>query len=280
MTILFLHIPKTAGTTLLPIIKRQFQKNEILELYPHLTGRYTNWEFPLEEYSRRSKQDNLALVVGHFKFGMHRATSNNFKYITMLQDPRKQIVSHYNHFLRSDKPLHREILQKCPTLSEFSHHNLARHFQIQRVTGASREKIDANPKKWLQQAKQNLLEHFSWVGISEKFDESLVLLGSVYGWRDLSYLSLNTAKLMASELMVQQISVGSLTEEQISCLEDAAVLDMELYSFAVNLLDEKLKNVKDLNKQVEVLRINSERLKNPIWRKLKRVQYIFKSYFM
>ena len=39
----------------------------------------------------------------------------------------------------------------------------------------------------LREAKKNLRRHFSFVGISERFDETLLLLGRTLGWRHVYY---------------------------------------------------------------------------------------------
>ncbi len=41
---------------------------------------------------------------------------------------------------------------------------------------------DANRNTLLSSAKSNLEKHFSVVGLTEKFDETLILLGRVLGW--------------------------------------------------------------------------------------------------
>ena len=46
----------------------------------------------------------------------------------------------------------------------------------------------------LETAKRNLEAHFAWVGITERFDESLVLLGRTFGWRDVRYVSANVSR--------------------------------------------------------------------------------------
>ena len=50
------------------------------------------------------------------------------------------------------------------------------------------------PPEMLERAKRNLEEHFAWVGITERFDESLVLLGGHSAGRDVRYVSRNVAR--------------------------------------------------------------------------------------
>ena len=49
----------------------------------------------------------------------------------------------------------------------------------------------------LERAKRNLDEHFSWLGMTERFDESLILLRRTFGWRDVRYVSRNVSRSRA-----------------------------------------------------------------------------------
>ena len=46
----------------------------------------------------------------------------------------------------------------------------------------------------LERAKRNIEGHFAVVGITERFDESLILLQRAFGWRRVSYVSANVAR--------------------------------------------------------------------------------------
>src|SRR5689334_6319058 len=92
--LIFLHLPKAAGTTLTQIIERQYGASAILPLYDSSFG---------EELTvlSSSRMDNVRVVTGHVYFGAHAFLSRPSTYITMLRDPIDRVISHY-YFVRGD----------------------------------------------------------------------------------------------------------------------------------------------------------------------------------
>ena len=86
----FLHIPKTAGTSLNNIIKEQFPKNKV---YPYATYHqvYTNTKLKL---------DNYDIIAGHFTHSYVQNMIRPVKIITVLRNPVSRVISAYNHFMR------------------------------------------------------------------------------------------------------------------------------------------------------------------------------------
>ncbi len=67
------------------------------------------------------------------------------------------------------------------------------------------------------------------MGVTERFDESVVLLGRTFGWRDVRYVSANVAR-----------SGAPPTEAELDLVRRANQLDLELYEHACRLLDERI----------------------------------------
>src|SRR4030095_2657311 len=88
--IIFLHLPKTAGSTLARIIERQYKANAILHLYPSSFG---------EELAAipQNRMELVRIVMGHLYFGAHAFLSQPCTYLTMLRDPVDRVISHYNY---------------------------------------------------------------------------------------------------------------------------------------------------------------------------------------
>ena len=92
-TILFLHIPKCAGTTLTEeVIKMRFKPDELIIFYD---------QGPLEIVNRlqgmsKTVQRKIKCIAGHFYFGIHKYFDvRPSTYITLLRDPVERIISHY-----------------------------------------------------------------------------------------------------------------------------------------------------------------------------------------
>ena len=132
----------------------------------------------------------------------------NFSYITFLRSPLDRIISEY-HYLRSSPrgyPLFdREIYEKKMPLDEFVRNGLSvsvDNLMVRAVSGIGCEGIgtafhtakSVSKKKWkgiseedLKLAKVNIGKYYNFVGITELFDESMLLLREKLGWKNISY---------------------------------------------------------------------------------------------
>src|SRR5438552_2491662 len=90
--LIFLHIPRTAGTTFVRILERQYGAGAVLDLYDSTVG---------DRVAALTSGDmeHLRVVAGHFSFGAHRHLPGSCRYVTFLRDPVERVVSHY-YFVR------------------------------------------------------------------------------------------------------------------------------------------------------------------------------------
>jgi hypothetical protein len=87
--------------------------------------------------------------------------------------------------------------------------------------------------KTLEIAKKNLRDHFSVVGLSERFDETLILIKRKFGWRLPCYVKVNVTKNRPSK--------GSLSDSTLELLQEHTVLDEQLYKYAQDLFRQQIK---------------------------------------
>ena len=83
-------------------------------------------------------------------------------------------------------------------------------------------------------AKSNIRQHFSLVGTAERFEDTLRVAAGVLGWSTQP----ETVRLLVNEGRQPSSSITSITREAI--LERNA-LDLELYSFANEWLNDRLR---------------------------------------
>lgn len=234
--LIFLHIPKAGGTTLHRIIERQYKIKDIYTIHGAKVREYIDLfkELPKEE------RQKLKVVKGHMGFGLHHYLEQDFTYITMLREPVNRVISHYYHVLRTQEHyLHKIVRMKNLSLEEFvregiSHElnngqtralagslgNVSRKMEFgqSNSTLASSEKV-----VMLEKAKENIEKHFSAVGLTEQFDQSLFLFKRNFGWSNLFYKRENVGK---------NISVKySTPESSIQLIKEYNELDLELYSY-------------------------------------------------
>jgi galactose-3-O-sulfotransferase len=258
--LLFLHIPKTAGTTLQMILARQFARDRTYTILGNpgdSVRAFIGW--PAEERER------IQLVKGHMQFGLHHHTGSPATYITMLRDPVDRVISEYFFLLRStDVPGREEVVARGMTLNDYVRHRDSIQIgntQTRMLSGV--EKVNA--RLWrggigpnqppgdidiLALAKKNLRERFTLAGLSERFDESLLLLRRLLGFRrHLCYVNYNvTAGRPAKD---------ELPREMIQLIEQHEELDMALYEYAERRFEEQLLGYPDLRADMRRLRVQN-----------------------
>jgi hypothetical protein len=178
----FIHVPKTAGITLRSIFYRQYNNDEIYRIH---------WSFdknnPFAEFLNLSseKQNKIKIIYGHIPFGIHEYIQKPVYYFTLLRDPIERIISHYYHIRKRPNHLyHRMALDM--DIGEFITKSRFREFdngQVRQLTGAGQLPFGACSEDLLTQAIANLENHFCLVGLQERFDESVVLLRRMLGWK-------------------------------------------------------------------------------------------------
>ena len=233
-TLLFVHIPKTAGTTLKTILEKQYSANDRCELYSGLPSTDGNpWIL--------ASQSRPRAIIGHFHYGLHSRPEvrpileDDFQYATFLRDPVARVVSQFNHVMNSDDPLHREIFAKHPTLERFLQHGWARNVQTQTLTDWCSDQIEREPDSAVRVAIDIMRDHFRVVGVTERFDESLILFAQAFGWRLPMYVPVNLATSRTRRLRVKD-----LDDLLIARIRDANRCDISIYEHAVSVLGRRL----------------------------------------
>lgn len=223
--LIFLHIPKTAGTTLNRIIDWQYSPLAIFTIDPHRIRATADRLKRLPEKRRR----RLRVVRGHLSYGIHECLPQGATYITMLREPVARVLSAYYFVLRRPlNPLHRKLkkerlgIEDCLRLFPDRQNSQCRFI-------AGVDDPAADDERLLDIAKENLTRSFSVVGISERFEESLMLMASTFDWEVPFYENHKVAK---TRPQIEPSTVEMIREHNR--------LDLELYEFGKHLFEESL----------------------------------------
>ncbi|MEM7331962.1 MAG: sulfotransferase family 2 domain-containing protein [Chloroflexota bacterium] len=251
--VIFLHIPKTAGSTLYRILERHYHFSQI----------YTIWQSgTLAEFNAlpAEKKQTIKLLRGHAGYGTHEQLPGRSAYFTILRNPSARVVSYY-HFIRRTPHhyCHHQIIKNQWTLPQFLENKadpMADNAQTRLLAGLSSGQevpFGTMTEAHLQRAKTHLRE-MAVVGLTERFDETLFLLKDVFSWQKLHYARQNVTNPTKQS--------ADLAPETLEALQKVNHFDWALYDYAETLLEEQLDNLgPDWPERIAQFQKQNERLR-------------------
>lgn len=182
--LVFVHIPKTGGTTLDQVLNREAEGNSFW-----LDGGPRNAMERLRQMAP-AEAGKYDLYAGHLPVGLHEVIPSMCEYVTFLRNPVDRMISHYYHVHgEPDHPSFKDIVEGGMSLHEFVSSNLTLEIDnLQTRFVAGLEANDRTPMNGCTDelfdiAMHNLDTLFVAVGVQEYFDESLLLFCDLLGWK-------------------------------------------------------------------------------------------------
>ena len=214
----FLHIPKTAGSTISHYLESHFRPDEVcpagtwaafLALPPEHLGRYRFFR-------------------GHFDASLLDLLPRRPAVVTMLRDPVERAVSEWM-FMRRDQshPLHDWFMREGPDFGKWIEKSMANR-QARSLATDSRAPL-------LERALARLEECVAF-GIVDRFDDSVELIAHSLGWAQPKALrSLNALK----SLNVGDERRYEPSDEELEKLRTRDAIDYELLGHARRLFERR-----------------------------------------
>jgi len=237
-TIIFLHLPKTAGSTLGAIVRRQYPPESV---YLRYAGPGTG---PFEEILAlpEPQRARLRLLMGHLPFGIHETLPGPSRYVTILREPVERVVSHY-YFVRRrpDHHLHETVTSRRMTLRDFVESGIARELENGQTTwmGWTPELIardDRSSPELLARARRNLEDRFVVAGLTERFDETLLVMRERLGWtRSIWYRQENVTR--------NRPALAEIDEDTRALIVERNGLDIELYRYVRDRFEREISDL-------------------------------------
>jgi sulfotransferase famil protein len=211
--LVFVHINKTAGTTVRYILRSSYGPRHC-DVEPW-DGTSSNRQFSATDLQRvRRLYPRLASIAGHRITGHIDLGQADLNYFTFVRDPMRMCASRFQYQLEHRK-------KRNLTFEGWITKDWARDAQTKRIAGTpdAAEAIAVVSKKDI------------FVGLTERFDESMVLLQVLrapsmnidYARRNVAGRSMIAQRLLADEAARQLII-------------DANRADLELYDYVSNEL--------------------------------------------
>jgi hypothetical protein len=111
-------------------------------------------------------------------------------YVTVIRDPVARVVSHYHHVLNETSHyLHGMVKSRRMTLLQYAQNAVGTkeldNGQTRMLADYSlnaQTPVRSGSRTLLESAMHNIETHFCAVGLTERFDESMVMLAESLGW--------------------------------------------------------------------------------------------------
>ncbi len=254
--LIFLHLPKNGGSTFHSILNRLYPKENTFTIQS-VTNSKTNEDFFINIADADRKTINL--VKGHSLFGLHKYMDKNTRYITFLRKPEERIPSFYYYVLRKpNNKLYKKVTSNNMSLYEFVTQVESidlNNCQVRWISG-----IDDKEEFMLEKAIENIENYFSFVGITEKYNECLILLQHLYNWSIPYYMVKNKTR---NRPMIEEID-----NKTIAAINHYNTADNKLYEIINEKISKQIKTEEYMFLELARLAILNKIYSNEYGRKI------------
>ncbi len=209
--LLFIHIPKTAGTSFREGAEMVFGEDNILKDYEKKSPETS--EPVLEHIYRRRDpyglytaihKNSTALITGHYPIRKYLPLVKIGKVIAFVRDPVQRVVSEYKHFVRNYG------YEK----------SFDKFYQTPRFRNCQHKLLNGVP-----------FESIGFLGLTEQYEFSLALLNQKYGL-EIPFLAINMGKESTQD-------THHLTPETITDVQRMNQGDMALYQQVSRIFEQR-----------------------------------------
>ncbi len=198
-TIIFLHLGKTAGWTLSRVLNRNVSPNVRIGNPPNTPNGFLSLE-PIRTFASwpESERARYRLVSAHMVYGLHEHVPRPSAYLTLLRKPVARAISGYHRVLETPTHrLHEEVAGRGMSLEDYLTSGVSLetdNSQTRAIAGDVDTPFGECTEELLRRALRNLDGHFPVVGLTERFDDLLLVLKRTFGWSNLLYVRANVTK--------------------------------------------------------------------------------------
>ncbi|PLX66952.1 MAG: hypothetical protein C0603_09790 [Denitrovibrio sp.] len=218
--LIFDHIMKTGGQTLILLLQQHFDHLYKLDSYTH-------WVTLKKDLSSGKINSNSLAVAGHRAWGVHSYINTNFIYTVLLRDPLSRFISHYNFDIA------RSIITADTLLSTFIEQH-SKALYINHFGNGS-----------LENAINRLTNYYKIIGFTEQYNDYLKLLMNHLGINKLEIKAINRSKN-------KNITIS---DSEISKAKDMLASDYEFMKHSRDIANNKNSKQQNRNFEPEIITI-------------------------
>lgn len=250
---IFIHIQKTGGITLQRLLRSKWNPLPT-RILKSVKRRFDN--HPKLSHFENFKMDDH-FYIGHNCFGIHRFLPQPFEYITILREPVSRIISLYT-YSKNNPTAYYHKYAKEKSLEEFALNTPLMELdngQTRFIAGdekdifINRTPINRIDHSLLDKALYNINNYFSFVGITECFDESVLMMTKIFDWTSAYHLKLNEGR----KPTIREEIPDSLKEK----IRERNWVDVKLYDCVKKNFNHRLQIMEINPNDVDTFRANN-----------------------
>ena len=220
--LIFIHLPKTAGTSLRRTIQKNYRSRELFFVYnrnPKFHPMDELWGFDPEDFEK------YKIIMGHFPFSRKLFPFEDRRFITLVRDPVQRAVSYYRHVMGRDEWRGREI-----SLHEYMETSDDIQFQNHQVRLLSGMKRNPITDRHLEKAIENIEKYFLYAGTSERFTHAVDHLYTLLDWKK--------KKIFRENVSSEKLCLPPCSEDDLDRLKELNQYDIKLHEWVSNRLEQ------------------------------------------
>jgi hypothetical protein len=248
-----MHIPKCGGMSLFASLAKILGPADIADLYNHSQQRLAGVPLLMLDKTK-------AAYCGHFSFGLHQWLNRPCYYATFVREPVSRMVSLYyflhGHWREMNTRLTRirVIGSKAPPEFhlDFTDWFMSKTESVEMFFASPSAELDNGmvrrfsgyglkpepcPKEALDKAMENIEKYFSFVGVVERYSESIDTMAALFRLSGLKEHTVNVTKRKPQD---RRILPPSITAK----IRHMNQLDLALYDWVSRQFDLRKSNPK------------------------------------
>lgn len=240
--VVFTHIPRTGGTTLRQVLRRQYARSEFLQVDGNTRNTYR-----LLDREPRERRERIRCVTGHLPYGVHALFRRPVLYITMLRDPVSRFMSTFRSLqFFPNHPHYDPIVTRggdpwdyLRFLVREASDGEVLNAQAYQLAGRRALSGEISNDNVLALARRHIGEEYTFAGLSEEYDTSLIQLTDLMSWGRAEYIRRSSSS-----------RDGTLSNALRQAIVEHNRLDVQLYQFVVERFKSRVQKSPVLDQRV------------------------------